>query len=236
MELYLVRHGQSEANAGLTLELDSKLTEIGRTQAKITADRLASEGITRAFVSPLLRTLQTIEPICEKIKLRATAFPLVCEYFSAKSPGFLTFEGLSPQTIRERFPFVDISTDFSCTLPWWPQQFETRQTAFERAVRVRDEILKRFANTDEKILIVSHADPIGQLIEAFTRIDPHPEYPPWSDNCAITRLDVPAEPGAPATVIIQNDTSHLPPDYRTTPSWAPVQPNISIASSSGVNP
>ena len=208
MEIYLVRHGQSEANAGLTTYLDSPLTDLGREQALETANALTTAGITHAYVSPLVRTLQTIEPICERLDIKATAFPSVCEYFSDKHPDFLTFKGLSPSEIVERFPFVTISAEFSCDLPWWPQGFETRQSAYQRAVRVRDNLLRRYGATAEKILIVTHADPLGHLIEAFTHVDPNPEYPPWSDNCAITHLRI-DDVDAPATVLTQNDTSHL---------------------------
>ena len=208
MEVYLLRHGESEANAGLTTNLDSPLTDLGRAQAKVTAVRFVGEGITRAYVSPLVRTLQTIEPICEKLDIKATAFPSVCEYFSEKHPDFLTFKGLSPAEITARFPFVTISAEFSCDLPWWPRGFETRQTAYERAVRVRDSLLARYGDTNEKILIVTHADPLGHLIEAFTRVAPNPVYPPWSDNCAITHVRI-DDVDAPAAVLSQNDTSHL---------------------------
>jgi len=103
---------------------------------------------------------------------------------------------------------VTISAEFSCDLPWWPQGFETRQSAYQRAVRVRDSLLKRYGQTSETILIVTHADPLGHLIEAFTRVEPNPEYPPWSDNCAITHLRI-DNVDAPATVLTQNDTTHL---------------------------
>lgn len=208
MQVFLVRHGQSMANAGLTAELDSTLTDLGQAQARRTAERLSTESITHAYVSPLVRTLQTIEPICERLRLRATAFPQVCEYFSAHYPGYLTFQGLTPDDIRRRFPFVDLRDEYSCQAPWWPSNFETRQSAYQRAERVRDDLLAKYGGTEERILIVSHADPIGQLIEAFTRVAPHPEYPPWSDNCSITQLAI-DDVDAPAWVIRQNDVSHL---------------------------
>ena len=225
MEVYLVRHGQSEANAGLTKHLDSPLTDLGQAQARLTAQYLATQGITRAYVSPLIRTLQTMSPICAALGMDAVAFPPVCEYFSSHHPDFLTFQGLSPSEIGKRFPCVKITHEFSCDIPWWPDGFETRRTAYDRAVRVRDSLLSRFADTAEKILIVSHADPIGHLIEAITRVEPNPDCPPWSDNCAITRLRVRArseaesadhhplregvDAHAPAEVITQNDSTHL---------------------------
>ena len=209
MEIYLVRHGQSEANAGLTTNLDSPLTPLGRAEAEATADYFAANvRVDRAYVSPLVRTLQTAEPICERLHIKATAFPSVCEYFSAHHPDFLTFHGLSSAEIVDRFPFVAVSPEFSCDLPWWPKGFETRRTAYDRAVKVREHLVSRYGETASKILIVTHADPLGHLIEAFTYVDPNPVAPPWSDNCAITHLRVDT-PGASATVLTQNDSTHL---------------------------
>jgi broad specificity phosphatase PhoE len=211
MDIYLVRHGQSEANARLTTHLDSGLTPLGRCQAELTGERLKPEGITHAFVSPLLRTLQTIEPICEATGVRATAYPIVCEYFSVNYPGYLTFQGLHPDEIKSRFPLVDVSAEFPCQNPWWPQAFEDFQIAYDRAVTARDSLLARFGTSSKKVLIVSHADPIGRLIEAFTRVPPNPGNPPWSENCGITQLRIPVDVNEPAAIVFANDTAHLAP-------------------------
>lgn len=223
MDVYLVRHAQSESNAGLTTYLDSGLTPLGRRQAELTGERLKHEGITRIFVSPLVRTLQTAEPICRHTGLRATAYPAICEYFSPKYPGYLAFQGLSPTEICRQYPHVAASAEpsypesdpaesgnFTCDPCWWPDGFETYVAAYERAVRARDHLLGPFARTEERLVIVSHANPIGWLIEAFTRVERDPAGPPWVDNCSITHLCIP--PGdrlAPAIVVQFNDSTHL---------------------------
>jgi broad specificity phosphatase PhoE len=210
MEIYLVRHGQSEANAGLTENLDSDLTEIGRRQASLTADRLHALGVTRAYVSPLRRTLETMSAICGATGLCAEVTADACEYFSARWPGYRTFQGLSPSQIETEFPFAVFGSTFPCEPKWWPQAPEDGQIVYARSVRVRDALLTQFAATDEHLVLVSHADTVGRLIEAFLRIPPDPERPPWSDNCAISRLSCPADPTQPAIPIVLNDTSHLP--------------------------
>jgi broad specificity phosphatase PhoE len=209
MEITLVRHGQSEANAGLTDFLDSPLTPLGVRQARRTAQRLRAERLTKAYVSPLRRALQTIAPTCEATGLAAEVYADVCEYFNAAWPGYKTFPGLTPAQIGEQFPFAFFGHTFPCSDTWWPQELENDSLMYARAVRVRDALLGLYARTDEHILVVSHAETVGRLTEAFLRVPPAPDDPPWSDNCGITRLRVGPDLQEPATLLLLNDTSHL---------------------------
>ena len=209
MEIFLVRHGQSEANAGLTDELDSGLTELGQTQARLTAERLRGEGLTRAYVSPLRRTLQTISYTCAATNLRAEVTAEACEYFSGHWPGYKMFQGLAPDEITREFPFADLGRTFPCEPKWWPQEPENDAIIYARAVRVRDALLEQFAATDQRLVLVSHAETVGRLIEAFLRVPPNPESPPWSDNCGISRLTCSPDTAQPATLVYGNDTAHL---------------------------
>lgn len=204
-----MRHGQSEANAGLTDFLDSPLTPLGVAQARRTAQQLGEEGLTKAYASPLRRALQTIAPTCEATGLKAEVYADVCEYFNAAWPGYKTFPGLTPAQIGEQFPFAFFGHTFPCTDIWWPQELEDDRLMYARAVRVRDALLGLYADTNEHILIVSHAETVGRLTEAFLRVPPAPDDPPWSDNCGITRLRVGPAPQEAATLLTQNDTSHL---------------------------
>ena len=213
MKITLVRHGQSEANAGLTDFLDSNLTALGREQAQLTARRLRGEGLTRAYVSPLRRALETIAPTCEATGLRAEVYADVCEYFNAAWPGYKTFPGLTPAQIQQKFPFAFFGHTFPCSDTWWPQELENDSLMYARAVRVRDALLGLYAETEEHVLIVSHAETVGRLTEAFLHLPPAPDDPPWSDNCGVTRLSAGPDVSEPATLLFQNDTSHLAVAY-----------------------
>ncbi len=203
-----MRHGQSEANAGLTDFLDSPLTSLGRQQAQLTSKALRAAGLTRAYVSPLRRTLETIRPICAATGLHAEVNADVCEYFNAAYPDYYKFPGLSPAQIREEFPFTFFGDTFPCGEAWWPQELEDDAKIYARCLRVRDTLLRLYAPTNEKILIVSHAETVGRLTEAFLHIPPAPDDPPWSDNCAITHLRA-MEANVPAELLAQNETAHL---------------------------
>lgn len=64
MAIYFIRHGESQANADGVHDgqrLDSSLTEKGRKQAKVTAEKAKSDGliIERIISSPLKRAKET---------------------------------------------------------------------------------------------------------------------------------------------------------------------------------
>jgi broad specificity phosphatase PhoE len=208
MKLFLLRHGQSQNNAGLTDNLDSDLTPLGEEQAQRTGEHLKTLGIGRIYVSPLRRTLQTIAPYCLSASARAHLYPQVCEYFSANYPAYKEFPGLAPAEIRKQYPFVDIDPVNGCDDVWWPQEFENDDIVYARAVKVRDSLQAEYGNTDEHLLIVSHSDVVGRLIEAFLRIPPVPDDPPWADNCSLTLLESGAAE-VPANLVYQNSTDHL---------------------------
>lgn len=62
--VYLVRHGQSEANAAAVFQgLHSPLSEMGQQQAQKIAERVQHLACEALIASPLLRTKQTAEAI-----------------------------------------------------------------------------------------------------------------------------------------------------------------------------
>ena len=67
MDIYLIRHTEAvdPAQSGDMTDFDRPLTDAGRAQAQQLAKGLPARGaaIERLFVSPLLRTRQTAEPL-----------------------------------------------------------------------------------------------------------------------------------------------------------------------------
>ncbi len=62
LRLYFARHGESRANLIHQISnrgLKHPLTEQGRAQAAALADRLAGQGLTHIYTSPVLRALET---------------------------------------------------------------------------------------------------------------------------------------------------------------------------------
>jgi 2,3-bisphosphoglycerate-dependent phosphoglycerate mutase len=66
--VWLIRHGQSQANAGVATDHPStiELTDVGRQQAAAAADQIQATP-SRVIVSPFVRTLQTARPLLDRL-------------------------------------------------------------------------------------------------------------------------------------------------------------------------
>lgn len=67
MELLLLRHAQPEWSRGREAQVDPGLTELGRQQAELAADRLAGIHIDEVLVSTATRARQTAAPLLDRL-------------------------------------------------------------------------------------------------------------------------------------------------------------------------
>lgn len=67
MEIVLIRHGEPEwVRDGLTV-VDPPLTDLGRRQAELLAERLRADEFDEVLVSPLVRARETARPLLEAL-------------------------------------------------------------------------------------------------------------------------------------------------------------------------
>ncbi|HEY3331354.1 MAG TPA: histidine phosphatase family protein [Capsulimonadaceae bacterium] len=212
MEVTLLRHGESLANAGLSDELDSALTAKGERQADLAGRWLEAEAqrvgpLTRALVSPFRRTLQTFQPTSVLTGVEAEIFPEICEYFCAHDTRYLSFAGLDRNQISEIVSSIDTEQPHTVWPRWWPGELEDTYAVRARAARVKANIIARFVDDDCRILLVSHAETIGRLAEAFMNVTPTDDVP-WTENCGIWRFKV-TDGGQRTETLLQNWQGHL---------------------------
>jgi broad specificity phosphatase PhoE len=78
--IYFVRHGQSDSNTdGIFRGADSSLTDEGREQAKIVAQRVKKIGVEALISSPYIRTVHTAEEISRETALEIEESQLFTE-------------------------------------------------------------------------------------------------------------------------------------------------------------
>ena len=92
-ELILVRHGQSEANVGLSCEPDCAMTDLGMEQARSAARRLKAFDLSgfAGVCSPYRRAVHTAREIAAVTGLRFTEDEAVREWGVEATVGGRTF-------------------------------------------------------------------------------------------------------------------------------------------------
>ncbi|MCO1579657.1 histidine phosphatase family protein [Crossiella sp. SN42] len=185
--LYLLRHGEAAE--------DDSLTDRGRSQAELTAARLAGVPFAAVHHSTSPRAAATVKVLAEQLQaaphhpsdLLRECIPSVPgpELLTPAQAGF--FAGLTPQVLAEEGP--------------------TQAAA----------ALARYAGAagpDRRELVVTH----GNLIRHFVAVAMGAPEHAWLNladyNCGLTVLLY--RPGRPAVVVAYNDVGHLPPELRGT--------------------
>ncbi|OKK17313.1 phosphoglycerate mutase [Streptomyces sp. CB00455] len=191
--LYLARHGEASPD-------ESRLTDRGRRQAELLGERMRHRPLSAVYHGPLPRAAQTARLVCDR------------------------FEGVRPRPAEEAGDYVphmphrgelpaqsaDALLDRLALLP---AEDRARGPELARAA------LARFAGPvggaePRHELVVTHNFLIGWFVRAAL------DAPEWRwtglnhANAGLTVIRY--VPGRPASLLLYNDTGHLPPELRWT--------------------
>jgi len=199
----LCRHGESEGNreARFGGHSSTPLTELGRSQARATARRLAHTGVDVLFSSDLSRAQETAQIIGEVLGLPLEVTPHLRE----RSVGIFT--GLSFDEARERYP-----SEYQALLRREPDSAPPEGESYvqcrARATQFLQEALAKHAG--QRILLVSHHLTLYQVVLHILGLSTPPSGPRLYvriDNCALHRFEH-YEDGV-WQVLALNDCAHL---------------------------
>ena len=198
MEVILVRHGQPDWEPGGLAVDNPSLTPRGHAQARCVAQVLAEESLDAIYVSPLLRAVQTAEPLLSQRNAEPQTFPWLREM------GMPVLEGQTTEQIREYFAGVQNRP----IEDWWEGMpgGERFEHFYQRVSAGAEELLStthgveihenqsrrlwRLSDPSARILIVAHEGTNAALISHLLGLEPVP----WihlhfsSDWCGISRL------------------------------------------------
>lgn len=239
MQLYFIRHAQSENNqmwgdtgSSSGRSADPEITGIGHRQAQRLADFIhlhhpvvpASRydefnthgiGLTHLYTSLMTRAIQTGHAVAEKIDLPLVGWPDAHEcggiYSSDEETGELV--GLPGKTPKE---LMRLSSRL--VLPeinpdgWWNREFETREERLPRGKRVLEEILEKHGDTDDRIAIFSHAAFFNIFLTAVLSLEERTPVWFFLNNTGISRIDFDVEG---PVLLYTNRTEHLPGELLT---------------------
>ncbi|KAA9002685.1 phosphoglycerate mutase GpmB [Affinibrenneria salicis] len=204
LQVYLVRHGETEWNAARRIQgqSDSLLTANGEHQAALVGQRAKSLGITHIITSDLGRTRQTAAIIAQACSCPVTVDARLREL----DMGVLEtryIDSLNGEEEAWRKQLVDGTPDGR--IP----QGESLSELAQRMRAALDSCLELPA--DSRPLLVSHGIALGCLVGTVLGL------PAWAErrlrlrNCSLSRLDHQQSPWLASGWVVETagDVSHL---------------------------
>ena len=217
LEIYLIRHGQSNGNAGIAVHeiptlqdmADPFLTEKGILQASLLGDYLSDINFDAFYSSALLRAERTATEILKKQKEKKPLWllPLLTENGMGED-----YMG-APEDIKIINPDAVLAPDLPSDTPLMCySDKDDNEALFERAKKTV-EYLRSHHKDGEKICVVSHAAFITHIIFYLMNLKEIPSFDINFFNTGVTRILF-YKPGTNSygDIIFDyiNDTSHLP--------------------------
>jgi 2,3-bisphosphoglycerate-dependent phosphoglycerate mutase len=194
MQLYLIRHGQSENNAlwertGSSdgRSSDPVLTELGHRQARRLAEFLAEQranpadevnggrpdhndfGLTHLYTSLMRRAIETAEYIAQALELPLLGHPDAHEWGGIFQGGDVVEErvglpGPGRAELAREFPDLRLPAGVGDE-GWWNRPYEQRQQVPERAQRFIDDLLAGHGGTEDRVAVVGHGGFLQNVLQ-----------------------------------------------------------------------
>lgn len=174
-KIYFVRHGQSQWNVENKIcgATDIPLTDEGRAQAKLTAEKIIEQKIKadRILYSPLSRAKETALVISKMTGLPAVEEPRLFEQ------NFGKYEG----TARDGLEFKEAKKQFL-------NSYENGESMFRLAQRIYN-LLDELKNKDETFILVAH-NGIARVVQSYFYEMTNDEYASFGlKNCEIKEYE-----------------------------------------------
>ncbi len=204
MQLLLIRHGQTRGNIENHLQGDDDpLTDLGRRQARATADWLARHrAITHLYASPLERAFETATIIGEAIRHEPMIEPGLAELNIGIAAG-------TPFTVwAERHPeHIEQLMDPASRMDYLWEGGENGHIFRDRVFAAWDHIVNEHVGSNDTVAAVSHGGALAWIAARLQELPNNvwPEDP--FNNLSISEIAIAAD--GESTVIEWNSVAHL---------------------------
>ncbi len=205
MELYLIRHAQSENNAEWAAhgtdagrKADPAITALGHQQAQHLAEYLAAGepdsepnyfarrhnrggfGLTHLYTSLMIRSVATAGYVAKSTGLPLLSWADVHERggLHEKHPETdeeIGVSGPNRDYFAAEFPELVLPPDLGAT-GWWDRPMEHVEESYPRAMRVWEELIERHGGTDDRVAVVSHGGFFQSLMVTLLGTDQEDEW------------------------------------------------------------
>ena len=207
MNVYFVRHGESEGNFKKTHQgSDVALSEKGKKQARLVAERLKGIGIDVIYASPFRRTRQTAETIAKELDLPIEYWDHLKELKRPSELEGLRYSDPKAKAIKKMIYQNQPKTD------WKFSDDESFDDLLTRARQVEKHLFEH--HRDQNVLCVSHIQIMVMVVLQMILQDKLTSEVFWQfyyhcrqKNTGITHLKYTETFGW--NLVTWNDTTHL---------------------------
>lgn len=217
MQLYFIRHAQSENNllwkrtgSSEGRSEDPELTTVGRRQAHLLAQYLRGPdplsvaegrdplnvrgfGLTHLYTSLMVRSVAT-----GTIVARELGLPLVAWEDAHERGGIYRRDEGSDERIglpghnrtyfEEHYPDLVLPESLE-EAGWWNRPYEEPDQSLARARRFLQELVDRHGHTEDRVAVISHGGFYNHVLAVLLQL-PEPDRVWFAlNNAAITRID-----------------------------------------------
>ncbi|MBQ6898404.1 MAG: histidine phosphatase family protein [Clostridia bacterium] len=193
LEIYLIRHGQSNANAGIKVRetptiqdrADPYLTEIGVSQAKALGQHLSDVDFDHVYSSALFRAERTATEVinAQKKPQKLRILPFLTENGMGRDYAGATWEELHAINPDAHLaPDLPGDTEILCY-----SDHDDNASHYIRAEKTI-EYLRAHHNNKEKICVVSHAAFITHVVFYLMGLKEVPSFDINFSNTGVTKI------------------------------------------------
>ena len=204
--LYLVRHGATQLTAEdrFAGAVGVELSDEGRRQAARLGARLADEGITAVYCSPLSRTVETASLVAATLELPVETREGLREISHGR------WEGLTRRDVETRFPDEYAAWEED-PFTFAPEGGESGVAVLARALPVVRAIVT--GHPGERVLVVSHKATIRLVLSSLLGFDAR-GYRDRLDQAPACLNVLDFRDPVRARLMLFNDTSHYADEPR----------------------
>ncbi|HII71344.1 TPA: histidine phosphatase family protein [Candidatus Woesearchaeota archaeon] len=182
MRIILVRHGETLENKEGIMQgqLPGTLSDLGKEQARLVAERLKDEKIDVIITSDLQRAVDTAEAIAEHHPhLTIELAPGLREWSRGE------YEGKKPHELPKHLTGVDLNKNPDFSFPGG----ESIRDVYNRVKETYNKILER--HIDQNVLVVGHGVSIRALMRVVKGISVEGEFDmPSMQNTSVTIFEI----------------------------------------------
>jgi probable phosphoglycerate mutase len=221
--LWLIRHGESQGNLEQRIQGwdDSPLTDLGRQQARLVAQRLAQEAqLSEIISSPLRRAAETAELIGQALSLPVRFDRRLNEY------NFGPLNGMTRQDIARDYPQVPLA--WKANEFWELLPGEEGDPAFEARVKAAiNQIVTEMAE-ETAAAVVTHGGTLNACLRTCLGIVDRGWRTFAFDNASVSLLQIQTSTRQASAmdttrtnyrILLLNDISHVKDIIRVRPTW-----------------